>query len=75
MGKRGPQPMGNTRELKIAVSPALDAALAQLAALSGVSKATAIRYSLMMSLSVVGLLNPEVQDMIPTRTKTRRDNP
>lgn len=67
------RPLGNTAELKLAISPQLDAGLDQLAELTGVSRATAVRYSIVLSLSLVGLLNPEVQDLVPTRTKTKKD--
>jgi hypothetical protein len=66
----GPQPMGNTATVKVAISPEIDAALTQYAELTGRSKATLVRYSLLFVLSVAGMLPPDSpDDIIPTLTR------
>jgi hypothetical protein len=74
MGLRGPEPKGNDTELRTTISPALDDALNQLVALSGVSKAAMVRQALHAFLSQVGVLYPEVTaslDATKTAGRTR----
>jgi hypothetical protein len=72
MGLRGPQPDGNTAELRTTIPPEFDRALAQLVELSGVAKATFVRQALGDMLSAMGLVYPEVADSLkPKRTAGR----
>lgn len=72
MGQRGPAPLGNDTQLRTTITPEIDAALAQLVALSGKSKATFVRKALLDMLTSIGLVYPEVADRLhPTRTAGR----
>jgi hypothetical protein len=72
MAKPGPQPLGYSVELRTMVSPEIARALAQLVGLSGVSKATLIRHSLLATLTTMGFVYPEVRDsLVATRTAGR----
>ncbi|MFJ3392299.1 ribbon-helix-helix domain-containing protein [Leifsonia aquatica] len=71
MGKRGPQSLGNSAELNIGISPALDGALNQLVAVSGVSKAAIVRDVLTRHLSSHGVMPPSAV-LTTTPTLTRR---
>lgn len=71
MGKRGPQSLGNSAELRIGINPALDAALDQLVAVSGVSKAAIVRDALTGHLTAHGVMPPSAV-LSTTPTLTRR---
>jgi hypothetical protein len=68
----GGQPnLGHTADLKIAISPSLDAALNRLVVVSGVSKAAIVRDALTRHLAEQGVLSP-VSVIATTPTLTRR---
>lgn len=64
MGKRGPEPIGYDIELRVKVSVELDAAVAQLVQLTGVSKATVVRTALLAMLTTCGLVYPGVAEAL-----------
>lgn len=75
MGLRGPQPDGNTAELRTTIPPEFERALDQLVELSGVAKATFVRQALGDMLSAMGLVYPEVADSLRVKKTAGRTRP
>jgi hypothetical protein len=65
--------LGNSVDLRIGISPALDGALNQLVAMSGVSKAAIVRDALTRHLSAQGVVPPSAV-LATTPTLTRRSS-
>lgn len=62
--------LGNSADLKIGISPTLNAALDRLVKVSGVSKAAIVRDALMQHLAEHDVLPPtSATDTTPTRTR------
>jgi len=74
MGKRGPQSLGNTVELRVPVTPDVDEALNQLVAISGLSKAHLVRQMVLVNLNQAGAIYPDLlRTLTPTATRGRRN--